>query len=57
MKMPTLIIMNKYFDEIMSGEKIIEYRELKQMTLNKYTYMDETDGKQNLSVTMPYVYM
>jgi hypothetical protein len=55
--MPTLIIMNKYFDEIMSGEKIIEYRELKQMTLNKYTYMDETDGKQYLSVTMPYVYM
>jgi hypothetical protein len=48
MKVLTLIIKKKYFDEIMSGEKTIEYRELKQMTLNKYTYIDETDGKRYL---------
>lgn len=32
----------------MSGAKKIEYRELKQTTLNKYTYLDETDGKRYL---------
>lgn len=32
----------------MSGEKKIEYRELKQTTLNRYTYIDETDGKRYL---------
>ena len=34
--------------EIIKGEKKIEYRELKQTTLNKYTYLDESDGKRYL---------
>lgn len=48
MKVLTLNIKKVYFDEIMSGEKKIEYRELKQTTLNKYTYLDESDGKRYL---------
>lgn len=48
MKILTLNIKKIYFDEIMSGAKKIEYRELKQTTLNKYTYLDESDGKRYL---------
>ncbi len=48
MKVLTLNIKKVYFDEIMSGVKKIEYRELKQTTLNKYTYLDESDGKRYL---------
>ena len=48
MKVLTLNIKKEYFDEIMSGVKKIEYRELKQTTLNKYTYLDESDGKRYL---------
>jgi len=48
MKVLTLNIKKMYFDAIMSGEKKIEYRELKQTTLNKYTYLDESDGKRYL---------
>ena len=48
MKVLTLNIKKIYFDEIMKGEKTIEYRELKQTTLNKYTYIDEADGKRYL---------
>lgn len=48
MKVLTLNIKKIYFDEILSGVKKIEYRELKQTTLNKYTYLDETDGKRYL---------
>ena len=48
MKVLTLNIKKIYFDEIMKGTKIIEYRELKQTTLNKYTYLDESDGKRYL---------
>ena len=44
MKVLTLNIKKIYFDEIMKGTKKIEYRELKQTTLNKYTYLDESDG-------------
>ena len=47
-KVLTLNIKKMYFDEIMSGIKKIEYRELKQTTLNKYTYLDESDGKRYL---------
>lgn len=47
-KVLTLIIKQIYFDEIMNGEKTIEYRELKQSTINKYTYIDESDGKRYL---------
>ena len=48
MKVLTLNIKKIYFDEIMSGAKKIEYRELKQTTLNKYTCLDESDGKRYL---------
>ena len=48
MKVLTLNIKKVFFDEIMSGAKKIEYRELKQTTLNKYTYIDEGDGKRYL---------
>ncbi|WP_036878063.1 GIY-YIG nuclease family protein [Xylanibacter oryzae] len=48
MKVLTLNIKKVFFDEIMKGEKKIEYRELKQTKLNKYTYIDETDGKRYL---------
>lgn len=48
MKVLTLNIKKIYFDEIISGAKKIEYRELKQTTLNKYTYVDEADGKRYL---------
>lgn len=48
LKVLKLNIKKVYFDEIMSGGKKIEYRELKQATLNKYTYIDESDGKRYL---------
>lgn len=48
MKVLTLNIKKVYFDEIMNGTKRIEFRELKQTTLNKYTYIDESDGKRYL---------
>ena len=48
LKVLTLNIKKVFFDEIMKGEKKIEYRELKQTTLNKYTYLDESDGKRYL---------
>ena len=48
MKVLTLNIKKIYFDEIINGTKKIEYRELKQTTLNKYTYLDESDGKRYL---------
>lgn len=43
-----LVIKKKDFEQIVSGEKTEEYRELKQTTLNKYTYIDESDGKRYL---------
>lgn len=48
LKVLTLNIKKIYFDEIVNGTKKTEYRELKQTTLNKYTYIDETDGKRYL---------
>ncbi len=47
-KVLNLIIKKMYFDAIIKGTKKIEYRELKQTTLNKYTYLDESDGKRYL---------
>lgn len=43
-----LVIKKKDFEQIVSGEKTEEYRKLKQTTLNKYTYIDESDGKRYL---------
>ena len=48
LKVLTLSIEKQRFEEIVNGEKTEEYRELKQSTLNKYTYMDEADGKRYL---------
>lgn len=48
MKVLTLNIKKYFFDEIMRGTKKIEERELKQTTLNRYTYVDEADGKRYL---------
>lgn len=48
LKVLTLNIKEVYFKEILSGKKKIEYRELKQTTLNKYTYLDDADGKRYL---------
>lgn len=48
MKVLNLNIKKLFFDQIIKGEKKTEYRELKQTTLNKYTYIDESDGKRYL---------
>lgn len=48
MNILTLNIKKVYFDEIINGTKKIEYREIKQTTINKYTYVDESDGKRYL---------
>lgn len=48
LKVLTLNIKESFFKEIMSGEKTSEYREIKQTTINKYTYIDEADGKRYL---------
>lgn len=43
-----LIIKDKYFKEILSGEKTIEYRELKQSKLNTYTWVEQESGTRYL---------
>ena len=48
MKVLTLVIEKAFFEEIVSGVKTEEYRSLKQNTLNKYTYVDEADGRRYL---------
>lgn len=48
MKVLNLNIKKVFFDQIIKGKKKTEYRELKQTTLNKYTYIDEADGKRYL---------
>ena len=48
MKVLNLNIKKVFFDQIIKGEKKTESRELKQTTLNKYTYIDEADGKRYL---------
>ena len=37
-----------YFKEIIKGTKTTEYRELKQTTLNRHTYIDQADGQRYL---------
>ena len=48
LKVLTLVTERQNFEKIVAGEKTEEYRELKQSTLNKYTYIDEADGKRYL---------
>lgn len=56
MKILTLNIKKVFFDQIVRGEKKIEYRELKQTTLNRYTYVDEADGNDIYVDMMRYVF-
>lgn len=44
----TLNIKKKYFQEIATGEKLVEYRKLKESNLNKHTWVDPNDGKRYL---------
>lgn len=44
----TLNIKKKYFQEIATGEKVVEYRKLKESNLNKHTWVDLSDGKRYL---------
>ena len=48
LKVLTLVVGRKDFEAIVKGETTEICRELKQSTLNKYTYVDETDGKRYL---------
>lgn len=48
MKILTLNIKKIYFDEIINGTKKTEDRVIKQSTIKKYTYVDESDGKRYL---------
>lgn len=48
LKVLALNIKKIYFDEILAGNKDIEFRELKQTTLNKYTWVSNEDGKRYL---------
>lgn len=48
LKVLTLNIKDVFYKEVLDGSKTIEYRELKQTTLNKYTYIDQADGKRYL---------
>lgn len=48
MRILTLSIKKEDFDKIVKGEKKTECRELRQKTQNKYTYLDEVDGKRYL---------
>ena len=47
-KVLTLNIKKVYYDAIIRGEKKEEYREIKQTTINKFTFIDEADGKRYL---------
>ena len=48
MNLLTLRIRQILFNEILSGTKTVERREIKQTTLNRYTYIDPADGKRYL---------
>lgn len=48
MKILTLIIYKELLEQIIAGEKDIEYRDIKQTTLNKYTWLNKEDGKRYL---------
>lgn len=48
LKVLPLTIKGMYLKQILDGTKTIECRELKQNTMNKFTYVDEADGKRYL---------
>ncbi len=43
-----LVIEKVYYDQIIAGTKKEEYRELKETTMSRYTYMDPSDKKRYL---------
>ena len=43
-----LVIEKVYYDQIITGTKKEEYRELKETTMSRYTYMDPSDKKRYL---------
>lgn len=44
----SLIIKEVYFNEILSGDKETEYRELKESTLGRYTWVEQATGNRYL---------
>jgi Meiotically up-regulated gene 113 len=49
LKVLTLIIKQAWLDEILAERKTIEYRQLKQTQLGKYTWVSNEDGKRYLT--------
>jgi hypothetical protein len=49
LKVLTLIIKQAWLDEILAERKDIEYRQLKQTQLGKYTWVSNADGKRYLT--------
>ena len=47
-KILTLNIKQIYFDQILRGEKTIEYRDLKSSTMNRYTWVEIETGNRYL---------
>ena len=45
-KILALNIKEVYFNEILKGHKTQEFRKIKPSTINKYTYIDSSDGKR-----------
>lgn len=48
LKVLTLRIKERDLRDILKGEKTSEHREIRQTSLNKFTYIDEADGKRYL---------
>lgn len=44
----TLNVKQVYFDQILKGEKTVEYRDIKPSTVNRYTWVDGTTGSRYL---------
>ena len=49
LKVLTLIIKQEWLNEILAGRKKIEYRQMKQSQLGKYTWVSNEDGKRYLT--------
>ena len=47
-KILTLNIKQVYFNQILKGEKTIEFRDLKPSTMNRYTWVDPSTGNRYL---------
>ena len=54
-KILTLIIQKKFFDKIISGEKKIEYRELRPTTYRKYVVCDSEGHAQMNPETQEFI--